>query len=144
MVTFQKRPKLERGGGDAQNRGKQKASETFGAFFGFSVSLAWRFPRFYASPPSPLEFGAFLGTVNLSIQSIQSHQSNTINLIQSIQPIQPIQSHQSNQSNSINPINPTNPIQSHPIPPIHSNQSNRIQSNPIESMQSNPIQIKSN
>jgi hypothetical protein len=38
-------------GGDAQNRGKQKAGETSGAFFLFSVSLAWRFPRFYATPP---------------------------------------------------------------------------------------------
>ena len=35
--------------------------QIFGAFFGFSVSLARRFPRFYASHPSPLEFGAFFG-----------------------------------------------------------------------------------
>ena len=122
------------------------------------LPLARCFPRFYASPPSPLEFGAFLVKMNPinpinpipSIQYNQSHpinptnptdQSNPINPINQSNPIQFNQSNQSNQSNPI-PPNPTNPFQSIQSNPIQLNQCNPIQykSNPIEAIQSDPIQ----
>ena len=58
-ALFKNVPNSSGEGGDARKRGTQKRFEAVGAFVGLSVSLARRFPRFYASPPSSLEFGAF-------------------------------------------------------------------------------------
>ena len=60
-ALFKNVPNSSGEGGDARKRGTQKRFEAVRAFFGLSVSLARRFPRFYASPPSSLVFRAFLG-----------------------------------------------------------------------------------
>ena len=69
-ALFKNVPNSSGEGGDARKRGPQKRLEAVGAFLGFSVSLARRFPRFCASPPSPLEFGTFLKSAQNSSQKL--------------------------------------------------------------------------
>ena len=68
---IQKTPQTRAGRGATHRiREKTERANKFGACFGLSVSLARCFPRFYASPPSSLEFGAFLKSAQNSSQKL--------------------------------------------------------------------------
>jgi hypothetical protein len=58
-ALFKNVPNSSGEGGDAQNRGKHKASETFGAVFGFSVSLARCGASVGRHPPPRSSVGRF-------------------------------------------------------------------------------------